>query len=272
MKCQTTSSAAGGCLDFRHEGANSTGGSSSGCWWDACRRGQAASEGSPQLNDARFVIFANGSLPHPERARRLLRANDRVICANGGTHHALALDLMPSAVIGDIDSLSSADERRLVEAGVSIERHPRDKNETDLELALEQALRQDARSILIVAGLGRRLDQTLGNISLMSDPRFSLMDCRMDDGADEVFFCRSSSAIQGAAGDTVSLIPWGATVTEIYTDGLKWPLSGDSLEPHRSRGISNEMSEASASVKIGSGLLLIVHQRSQPGEPGGQRA
>jgi thiamine pyrophosphokinase len=223
------------------------------------------------LNESRFVIFANGSLTHPEEARKLIRENDRVICADGGTHHALGLDLTPAMVIGDLDSLSPADQRRLADAKVPIRRHPRDKDETDLELALTEALRSGARTILIVAGLGRRLDQMLGNISLMSDPRFSRIDCRMDDGQDEVFFCRSSSAMQGAAGDLVSLIPWGVTVTGVYTEGLKWELSGDPLQPHRSRGISNEMLGASASVNIASGLLLIVHRRSHAKGRGGQK-
>jgi thiamine pyrophosphokinase len=213
------------------------------------------------LNDLRFVIFANGTLEDPEEARKLLRDNDRVVCADGGTHHALGLGLMPDAVVGDLDSLTTADEQRLLDAGVAIRRHPRDKDETDLQLALDEALREGARSILIVAGLGRRLDQTLGNISLMSDPRLSGIDCRMDDGLEEVYFCRSSSEIQGMAGDVVSLIPWGEGVTGVRTNGLRWMLSGDSLKPYRSRGISNEMETVPASVTIESGLLLIVHSR-----------
>ncbi|MFN2118947.1 MAG: thiamine diphosphokinase [Anaerolineales bacterium] len=215
------------------------------------------------MTHPRFVIFANGRLTHPEEAGKLLREDDRVICADGGTHHALALGLMPAAVIGDMDSLTEPDQQRLVAAAVPLNRYPRDKDETDLELAVEEALRQGAASILIVAALGRRLDQTLGNISLMSDARLSGIDCRMDDGLEEAFFCRSSSTIHGAAGDIVSLIPWGTAVRGVRTQGLRWALLGDSLQPHRSRGISNEMLAPSAGVAIESGLLLIVHRRSR---------
>jgi len=200
-------------------------------------------------------------LTHPEEARQLLRWDDRIICADGGTRHALQLGLTPTLVIGDLDSLAERDERYLTDAGVPIRRHPREKDETDLELALEEALSAGATSILIVAALGKRVDQTLGNISLMSDPRLSAIDCRMDDGLQEAFFCTSTSEVHGEAGDVVSLLPWGAPVTGVRTDGLKWALVGESLQPHRSRGISNEMSSASASVTIESGLLLIVHQR-----------
>ncbi|MFO3796054.1 MAG: thiamine diphosphokinase, partial [Anaerolineales bacterium] len=54
----------------------------------------------------RVIIFANGSLPAPERARALLQEGDILIGADGGTRHLLALGLSPHAVIGDFDSLS----------------------------------------------------------------------------------------------------------------------------------------------------------------------
>jgi thiamine pyrophosphokinase len=218
------------------------------------------------LNSRRAVIFANGALPYPEEARKLLRPHDWIICADGGTRHALALGVTPDVVIGDLDSLAVPDHRRLVEMGVETRRHPHDKDEVDLELALERVLREETRTILIVAALGKRLDQALGNISLMADPRLRRADCRMDDGLEEVFFCGSACTIRGARGDIVSLIPWGNSVTGVRTDGLRWPLSGDSLEAYRTRGISNEMLTATASVQIEAGMLLVVHRRRLPAE------
>ena len=83
----------------------------------------------------RIIIFANGEIPNLENARLLLRSDDHVICADGGTGHALALGLTPNLVIGDIDSLDKEQWQKLEDAGVPIELFPRDKNETDLELA-----------------------------------------------------------------------------------------------------------------------------------------
>ena len=50
---------------------------------------------------ARLVIFANGLIPDLESARQLLQPGDLLYAADGGTHHALALGLLPSVVIGD---------------------------------------------------------------------------------------------------------------------------------------------------------------------------
>ena len=136
-----------------------------------------------------------------------------------------------------------------------------DKNETDLELALNRALEKSPSSILVIGALGGRLDQTLGNISLLSDSRFSALDVRLDDGVEEACFCRGQIKVEGRRGDIVSLIPWNGAVKGIRTDGLRWTLSNETLYPEKTRGISNEMLDAVAEVSIEVGLLLIIHRR-----------
>jgi len=209
----------------------------------------------------RIVIFANGELPNIEKARALVKADDYIICADGGTHHALALGVIPHLVIGDMDSMTKDEAQQLKKADVPIELYPRNKNETDLELALNHALEQKPTSILIIAALGNRLDQTLGNISLLSDSRLATLDVRLDDGVEEVFFCRDSSRVEGRRADIVSLIPWNGAVEGIRTNGLRWPLNNETLYPEKTRGISNEMLEAVAEVSIEVGSLLITHRR-----------
>jgi thiamine pyrophosphokinase len=78
---------------------------------------------------------------------------------------------------------------------------------------------------------------------------------------EEIFFVRDQAQIQGRSGDVVSLIPWGNPVHGVQTQNLKWQLDGETLYPEKTRGISNEMLGAAASVKVESGLLLVVHTR-----------
>lgn len=208
----------------------------------------------------RIIIFANGELPNKEKARALLREDDFIIAADGGTRHALALGLMPNIIIGDLDS-TTFDLRPLTEKGIQILQFPADKNETDLELAIQHALNLNPQEIIILAALGGRLDQTLGNISLVSNVKRLTFNVRLDDSIEEVFFCHDQVEVNGAAGDLVSLIPWQGEVMGITTQGLKWTLQNETLYPHKTRGISNEMMGNTATVQIESGLLLIIHRR-----------
>jgi thiamine pyrophosphokinase len=209
----------------------------------------------------RIVILANGELPNLHKARALLQEGDFILCADGGTRHAFALDLQPNLVIGDLDSTDSVSLQTLQARGIPIERHPRDKDETDLELALRKAVELAPSEILILAALGGRLDQTLANIALLSDARLSPFNVRLDDGVEEIFFCRRRSQVQGRSGDIVSLFPWGGAASGIHTENLKWPLKGETLYPEKTRGISNEMTSDTAAVSLRAGLLLLIHRR-----------
>jgi thiamine pyrophosphokinase len=218
----------------------------------------------------RILIFANGVLPDINKAHLLLQSDDYIICADGGTRHALALAVRPHLIIGDMDSLEKGQLQELQKSGISIELYPHDKNETDLELALNRAIDLNPKQIIIIAALGGRLDQTLANITLLTDPRLSTLrpgsgqafDVRLDDGVEEIFICRDQVQVHGSSGDIVSLIPWQGAVSDILTKNLKWPLSHETLYPDKTRGISNEMTEGTASISIGSGLLLVVHRRA----------
>ena len=217
----------------------------------------------------RCIIFANGILPDLAAARRLIRPDDLILAADGGTRHALDLGLTPSVIIGDLDSLTfdpsttlRAGLQPLTDLGTKFIQHPRNKDETDLELALNHAIELGYREIIIVAALGGRLDQTLGNLSLLTDSRLSTFDIRLDDGVEQTFFCRARSEVEGRRGDLVSLIPWGGEVRGVRTEGLRWQLSDEVLLPHKTRGISNELLGETASIEIESGLLLIVHRRA----------
>lgn len=206
----------------------------------------------------RIIIFANGDLPKPEKARALIREGDFIIAADGGMRHALALGLTPRVLIGDLDSLPKGFDASKFEGEIVL--FPKDKNETDLELAIHHALALAPDQVLILGALGGRMDQTLANIALLSDARLSGFDIRLNDGVEEIFFCRDQARVEGRSGDIVSLIPWGGEVEGVVTSGLKWTLKDETLYPGKTRGISNEMTGDAATVSIKSGLLLLNHR------------
>ncbi len=213
-------------------------------------------------NLSRIIIFANGHLPDLEKARAIIHTDDTILAADGGSRHVLALGLRPDLIIGDLDSITEEERLKMESDGVKIAKYSHDKNETDLELAIQHALDAKPEQIIIVAGLGGRIDQTLANLALISDIQFAQSDVRLDDGVEEAFFCRDQVQVQGKSGDVVSLIPWQGTVTGVRTENLEWPLHNEILYPEKSRGVSNEMTSDTASIEIKSGLLLIVHRRN----------
>lgn len=207
----------------------------------------------------RILIFANGLLPNLEKARALIRRGDFILCADGGVRHALALGLTPDRIIGDMDSLPSTFDLASNLRSEVFVRFPTDKNETDLELAIQYAVTLAPEQILVLAALGGRIDQTLANIALLSNPQLAAYDIKLTDGVEEIFFCRDQVQIEGSDGDLVSLIPWQGAVVGVSTENLRWCLDGETLHPDKTRGISNEMTADVAKISIKSGLALVVH-------------
>lgn len=225
----------------------------------------------------RAVIFANGDLTDLAAASRLIRPTDFLIAADGGFHHMSALGLTPSVLIGDFDSIEPDQVDALQKAGVRILRHPVEKNETDLELAILFAVDEGAQEIVIAGALGGRLDQTLGNVFLLMDPRFAGREIRLDDGCQAAFLIPGAAVIHGEPGDTLSLLPLNGNVSGVVTEGLAYPLRNETLYFYRTRGISNVLVGREARVRFASGTLLGIHSRliraeeNQTVEPGSEK-
>jgi thiamine pyrophosphokinase len=211
----------------------------------------------------RAVLFANGKLENYDWLKSFLRGDDLLIAVDGGLSHLEALNLTPALLLGDLDSVTPAQVERAQAAGVEIRRYPPVKDETDLELALLTARERGFDEIVVVAALGGRLDQTLGNLSLLLLPQLEDCSVRFEDGHDEVFVIRASTEIHGQPGDVVSLLPLWGEVTGVIAANLAYPLNNETLHPERTRGISNEMTASTASVTITGGRLLCIHTHSQ---------
>lgn len=214
------------------------------------------------MTQQKIFIFANGVLSKTDWLREEITSSDLIVAADGGLNHLQTLELAPYLLIGDLDSVSANQVDWAKAKGSQVDRYPIAKNETDLELALLAAKKLGAGEIVIVAGLGGRLDQLLGNLSLLRLPELNDCFVRFEDGCEEVFLIRGQAEIHGQPGDTVSLLPMWGPVEGVTTQNLSYPLLGETLYPEHTRGISNVMTMEIASVSVSSGDLLCIHTHS----------
>ena len=208
----------------------------------------------------RAIIFANGELKHPESARLTLQPGDLIIAADGGAHLCRQLNLVPSVLIGDLDSLEESELAYYQNSGTEIIRHPERKDFTDLELALRHVRSVGIKETFVFGALGKRWDQTLANLLLPAAADLADMTIRMADGPQEVMLLRGPGQLilQGQPGDVVSLIPLGGDAYGFSTDRLEYPLFGETLYFGATRGLSNVLLGEIAEVRLKEGLLLCV--------------
>jgi thiamine pyrophosphokinase len=211
------------------------------------------------------IVVAGGNAAPQDAA--LLSGADLVIAADSGAQWVDRSGVAPDLVIGDMDSVEPNLLDRLAARGTEVERHPADKEASDLELAMARAAAAGADEVVILGALrGERLDHELANLLLLVDSEWDGIDVRVVRGGTTVRSLRGGShqELGGAAGDLVTLLPVG-DATGVRTDGLRYPLVGETLRVGRSRGLSNEVEHAPASVSLDGGSLLIIETRKEAG-------
>jgi thiamine pyrophosphokinase len=211
------------------------------------------------------LIVADGDVPDRAAVDRLLGgAPQLVVAADGGALKAEAIGYPAQVVVGDADSLAPTDVDRLRAAGAEVVVHPAAKDESDTELALNEALNRGATRVVIVGAFGgKRLEHTLANILLIASERLKGRDICLADVSStlRVMHNHESLELNGSPTDFVSLLPLTWHVSGVTTVGLRYVLTKELLEQGPARGLSNEMTTGTASIQIDQGRLAVIHTR-----------
>jgi thiamine pyrophosphokinase len=207
------------------------------------------------------VVVVSGGEPPEAPAGRAVPVGAQVIAADMGLEHALSLGLDVAVAVGDFDSASPEAVAAAERSGTRVERHAREKDATDLELALDAAAAMEPARILVLAGDGGRLDHLLSTLLLLASERYAASQVDALVGTASVQVVRGARELRGAPGELISLIPLGR-VEGITTEGLVYPLRGETLEAGSSRGVSNVFEAETARVTVERGVLLAVRPES----------
>jgi thiamine pyrophosphokinase len=208
------------------------------------------------------VVFAGGDPPHPG-ALDGVPDTAWAVAADSGLEHATALGRRVDVVVGDLDSVRADVLDAAERGGARVERHPTDKDETDLELALDAARDAGCGRIVVIGGHGGRIDHFVANVLLLGSPRYRdvRVEARVPSGT--VHVVHDSLELHGAPGDLVTLLPVGGAADGVTTEHLRYPLRGETLHPGSTRGVSNELAATRAVVTLTGGTLLVVVPRPQ---------
>lgn len=208
------------------------------------------------------VVVAGGEPPHPYAALAV-PLGATVIAADGGLAHAQALGLEVTVAVGDFDSAPPESVRSAESAGVWLERHPAAKDATDLELALDAALARSPSRIVVLAGVGDRLDHLLAALLLLGSAKWAGIEVDAEIDAAHVHVVRGERELAGRAGELVSLLALHGPAEGVRTEGLVYELRGETLAPGSSRGVSNVFANDVARVSVEHGVVLAVRPRPE---------
>lgn len=206
-----------------------------------------------------ILIFANGDISSGNWLNQYLDNATAVVAADGGISHLDLLGLTPDFIIGDLDSAEDGRVQRLASSGAQALEYSRDKDETDLELALLFSLSINEEEILIFGGIGGRWDHSLANILLLAHPQLKDREITFVDKRQRLWLVHGHTEVRGSPGDLISIIPIDSQARVLFTSGLRWQLEDDLLPLGPTRGISNEMTADRAEIMVKQGRFICVH-------------
>jgi thiamine pyrophosphokinase len=206
------------------------------------------------------VVFSGGS-SISDWHRTALVDDATVIGVDSGIDRAHEAGVAVDVAVGDFDSVTARGLLDAERAGAKVIRHPSDKDRTDLELAIDQAIDCQPTRIVFLAMSGGRSDHELAGLMLLSDPRLRPFDVDVFLADALVTVVQQRRTLTGRVGDVVSLIPVGGNCFGVTTSGLRYPLDDDVLRASSGRGVSNVLVSPVAVVSVRTGTLLAFQPR-----------
>ena len=181
-----------------------------------------------------------------------LDSSDLVIGADGGYLTLVKNKIKPDVVIGDFDSYTG-------KIGCeNIIKFPVKKDFTDSALAIEHAISQGYKKIIVYGAIGGALDHTLANIALIASYTKKFIDIAFVDN-DNVAFALHNGKISFSkeARGRISVFSFGDRAESVNEKGLLYELKNATLENNIPLGVSNEFIGKDSSISVLDGTLII---------------
>ncbi len=199
--------------------------------------------------DSPSVLLANGEKPKNKIIIDILQNAKNIICVDNGYELASELNITPSVIIGDLDSV---DISKVNQSVIIIKEE--DQNTNDLEKALNYCLSKNIRDIILVGATGERDDQNLATI-LISLDYIEQLNIEILSDLYSIKFVNGKREFETEPMKEVSLISMDKE-NIITTQGLKYNLEKSKLSS-TTHGISNYSIGKNFSISCLSPLIVF---------------
>ena len=201
-------------------------------------------------------VFFNGQLEGSREfyIKLIDEKKGDLYCADGGANHLEALVIFPLEIWGDLDSVTKEIIEKYRNNNVRIKKFPKDKDYTDGELILQHISKLNYDEIIIIGGLGGRIDHLLTNLNLI----FKFKNLKFVTEKERIFSIEKKAELTGLRGKTISFVPFSEKVEGLTLEGFKYPLNKYILHQGDSICMSNIAVDDICKVTFDTGKLMGI--------------
>lgn len=200
-----------------------------------------------------FLLYPIREIASPENA-------DLIICADSAYLKAQKENIRPHAVIGDFDHEKQDEPQGNFER---LLRFSSVKDDTDTMLCIKYALNRGADEIQIIGGIGGRLDHTFANLQALAYIHDRKAKGRISDGDHEVYLISDSLSLRKGKYDYASVFAYDPVCKDISLKGFKYEGEHLELQSNFPLGVSNEITDDCAEIRVGEGRLLVILAKNE---------
>lgn len=209
-------------------------------------------------SNMKTVIIAGGTPPSLPLLKEEMRDCSVIICADSGANCMYDYGIMPQYLIGDFDSISKTALDYFMSSKCIVETFPKDKDYTDIELALLKAMELESDTIAFLGCLGSRADHSFANFGLLLKCINNNIKGYIRNENNYIELLNSPSVILGKPEENFSMLAYNSPVTDLSLSGAKYPLTNYRLEIGDSLTVSNKFLNRRVEIRFSSGTLLLL--------------
>lgn len=211
------------------------------------------------MSNIHIVVCTGGKLN--DWALPYIYDADLCIGADKGALFLVEAGITPYLSIGDFDSVTTEQLEYIKQNS----KHTKDfdaidKDFTDTELALHEAIALKPSKITIVGGLGTRFDHSIANTQYLFHALQHNIDTSIIDENNKLFLVSKSKQVEKEHYHYLSIIPFTDEVHGVTLQGFQYPLS-DAIVKRGQAWISNVINDQTATISVKQGTLLVIQSK-----------
>ncbi len=196
-----------------------------------------------------IAIIADGE--KVKNIKKILVDVDVVIAADGGANICRICEINPDYIVGDLDSITIENTEHFSKSKfIKI----KEQNNTDLQKAINYAVKLNPTSIKIISAFGKRTDHSLANILIFQNYSEQIPLEIYDNFGIMKFYSPGEHNIALHIGQTISFFSI-SPVEGLFLKGFKYSVS-DANNSNNFIGISNVAIEQNCTIKLNKGKVI----------------
>lgn len=217
------------------------------------------------MGNKKCFILCAGDCIIDERLKSKVKAcmetpgENLVIAADGGVKYLEALGIEADICIGDFDSVTIAERKKIERSKAQVIELPTEKDETDTLAAIMEGIEQECETFYLLGALGGQLDHTLANLQCLFYIKEQGLDGFILDRGQTVLMLKDECIyLPEKEKGRISIFAFGGEAKGVTIEGLEYEIEDETLVPSYPLGVSNSFMGEDVCIKVENGCLLVI--------------